>query len=470
MESSVGYIGQLANAVGVGEPALRLLLSIVFSFPLAIFHREVIWPLPELQNHFFMICTGLGICYFNYGLDLYHSLVAIVATYAMIKIFGPTLRLRVASFVFHMGYLLCGYIFTESDTYDIKWTMPHCVMVLRLIGLCFDICDTFGTHAKGEEPKEMDTYGIKKMPNLLQIASYSYFPGSFLVGPQFPYRQYERFIARDFDKHRGYITAGLRRFALGFFYLAVNQVLNIFASDSYLLSEDYANDGYFKRLILMGAWGRMTLYKYMSIWLLSEGVCIRFGMTFRAVSKVEHPDEEDWSAGENVKVGRLERANKFTHYIESFNVATNRWVARHIYKRLKFLGSKELSQGATLLFLAIWHGFHSGYYVSFLMEFMIVYIERDFELIVKGSERLRTILEKPILQPVYYVLLKFYAIVGMGWCLTPFAFMNFSSYWIVLKSVHFFGYLFVLTYIPIHFILKALFPRDRSKTADKKSQ
>ena len=41
-------------------------------------------------------------------------------------------------------------------------------------------------------------------------------------------------------------------------------------------------------------------------------------------------------------------------------------------KRLKFLGSKELSQAATLLYLSIWHGIHSGYYMNFFLEFIML--------------------------------------------------------------------------------------------------
>ena len=32
------------------------------------------------------------------------------------------------------SYLILGYIFCSSDSYDIKWTTPQCVMCLRLIG------------------------------------------------------------------------------------------------------------------------------------------------------------------------------------------------------------------------------------------------------------------------------------------------------------------------------------------------
>ena len=34
-----------------------------------------------------------------------------------------------------------GYYYTASTSYDIKWTMPHCVLTLRLIALTWDVYD-----------------------------------------------------------------------------------------------------------------------------------------------------------------------------------------------------------------------------------------------------------------------------------------------------------------------------------------
>merc|ERR1711915_144925 len=79
-----------------------------------------------------------------------------------------------------------------------------------------------------------------------------------------------------------------------------------------------------------------------------------------------------------VKIGRLETATKFGHVIESFNINTNNWVAVYIYKRLKFMGNRTVSQVVTLLFLAVWHGFHSGYYLVFFNEFLSIKVEREF--------------------------------------------------------------------------------------------
>lgn len=87
--------------------------------------------------------------------------------------------------------------------------------------------------------------------------------------------------------------------------------------------------------------------------------------------------ESLWNGVENVKLSTFENTTEFTHYIQSFNTNTNQWSAQYVYKRLKFLGNRHISQLATLIFLAVWHGFHSGYYVCFFFEFMVVYMERE---------------------------------------------------------------------------------------------
>jgi lysophospholipid acyltransferase 5 len=47
-------------------------------------------------------------------------------------------------------------------------------------------------------------------------------------------------------------------------------------------------------------------------------------------------------------VGRLETASKFGHLIESFNINTNGWAASYVYKRLKFMNNRIISQVDTL--------------------------------------------------------------------------------------------------------------------------
>ena len=98
------------------------------------------------------------------------------------------------------------------------------------------------------------------------------------------------------------------------------------------------------------------------------------GLTF--VSRDEKTGEEDWNGCANIKLKIFENTYNFGDYVSSFNVQTNLWVFQYIYKRLKFLNNRNISHLSALAFLAIWHGFHSGYYMTFFMEFMLIHFEK----------------------------------------------------------------------------------------------
>jgi len=71
-----------------------------------------------------------------------------------------------------------------------------------------------------------------------------------------------------------------------------------------------------------------------------------------------------------------------------------------VFKRLKFLGSRELSQALTLFYLALWHGLYSGYFMNFGLEFFIMVFEkqvRSMRLYVLGGIALAMQAVPPIL-------------------------------------------------------------------------
>lgn len=341
-------------------------------YPLAILYHKRIYAQSKEINHLYIAGCGLLLCVFNYGLLVYHSLLAVLVSYLLITVLNGT-PLIAASFAFHMTYLLFGYYYTSTETYDITWTMPHCVLTLKLIGLAFDISD--GQRPEQELSATLKKSCVKVKPSLLELAAFTYFPASCLVGPQFSFRRYCSFINKEFGKYTGNMSAGAKRAAVGFIYLFVNVVGSGYLPDNYIYSEELsANHNILSRIFLLGIWSRITLYKYISIWLLTESVAICFGLTFNGV---DEKGNADWTGCSNIKLLVFENTRRFQHYIDSFNVQTNHWVAEYIYKRLKFLNNRYMSQLGALIFLAIWHGFHSGYYMCFFMEFSVIICERE---------------------------------------------------------------------------------------------
>nr|CAD7573189.1 unnamed protein product [Timema californicum] len=319
------HLGNIANYLGATEPALRLLLSILIGYPLTLIHRFTLYGKSTLHQHIFFIVSGLSIGYFNYGWEVLHSMASILVTYTVLFTMGGSLISVAITFIFSMTYLLAGYYATGTETYDIKWSMPQCVLTLRLIGLAFDLYD-------GKKPAELlsndqKKAALSKIPSLLEVAGHTYFPSSFLVGPQFSMRRYQDFVSGEFREKNTYS-------------LLCSQMLP-----------------FVKKCLVLGFWGKMTLYKYISCWLISEGVCICSGMFY--LKKISPSSAE----GSKTPTGLWQPDH------------------RYVYKRLKFMGNRYISQAAALMFLAVWHGLHTGYYMCFAMEFLVMKLEKDVSFV-----------------------------------------------------------------------------------------
>ncbi|XP_040190739.1 lysophospholipid acyltransferase 5-like [Rana temporaria] len=441
--SSGSLLHGVAGALGASEPALRLILSIFIGYPLALFQRHFLFKKQPSHIHLFNTVTGLCIAYFNFGSQLYHSLLCVVLHFLILRLMGRTVTAVITGFCFQLGYLLFGYYYTATDDYDIKWTMPHCVLTLKLIGLGFDYYD--GGRAMTSLTPEQQRYAVLGVPTLMEVCGFSYYYGGFLVGPQFPMVKYLSLVKGELSDVEGQIpnsvVPAMKRLCLGLFFLTVYMVLGPYLPDSYFLTEEYANQPLWYRCVYMTVWGKITLYKYVTCWLVTEGVCILSGLGY---NEKDDRGEPRWDACANMKVWQFETTPLFTGTIASFNINTNDWVARYVFKRLRFLGNKAISQAAALFFLAIWHGLHSGYLLCFSLEFLIVVVEKKAIELVRDSPLLSQISSMSLLRPPIYLVQQLIHWLFMGYPLVAFCLFTWDKWLKVYLSVYFMGHLFFL--------------------------
>ena len=385
------------------------------------------------------------------GQDIQHSLAAIITTYIILAAAGGTLVSVIISFIFNFGYLLVGYYFTETEGYDICWTMPHCVLSLRLIGITFDCYDGARARRRGLESLSRDQQktALAESPSLLEMLSHNFFIGGYFIGPQIQMRKYQQCLTPTYQNALpgsplGY---GLRRLGLGFLYLAFHILGSMYLFSDWPSSEDFINSCLLTKLILLPFWCKITLSRYISFWLIAEGVCVLSGLSFLGVTEDDKGRQKiDWKGCANVNPIRLETSTKFGHVIESFNINTNNWVAVYIYKRLKFMGSRTVSQLVTLLFLAVWHGFHSGYYLTFLNEFLIIKIEREFLAILSKSTKVARWQSSLQGGRVISLLGWLYVFMLLPHCLVPFVLLTHNKFVPSYTSMYFCLYLFLFTW------------------------
>lgn len=466
MLSLLGLVGLspvpfLSEVLGATEPALKLLISILLGYPLAVIYHKYVREHKEYRNLYF-VATGCDMAFYNFGISMYHNAIPALVIYLSTKVLGPGKNNAIVTFAFNMTYLLAGYVVTESEDYDITWTMPHCVLTLKLIALSFDLWDG-QKMLKGKELSANNKLtALESPPTLMELLGFVYFPACFLVGPIFSFRRYKDFASDKFplDKESTvYEGQAKKRLFQGVIYLIAYQVGVTVFNMKYMLSDEFWDTSVFYRNFYCGLWAHFALYKYISCWLLTEASCIRFGLSYNGMTKVEGAGVADsavvsrWDGCNNIKLLRFESATRFQHYIDSFNCNTNHFAAEYVYKRLRFLGNRNLSQLITLAFLALWHGTQSGYYMTFLNEFLIMVMEKDLESMLLKTEFYHKMWNNTIIKYLLYVILKTYTIVFMGWSLVPFDVKSFSKWWTVYTSLYFSG---LILFVPWSFFYKPL--------------
>lgn len=445
----------LADYVGTTPPALTLLISILAGYVLAVFYNNYVYQFEDLRHYYFII-TGLDIAFYNFGFSMIHNMVPILFMYVSMKALGHGVYHTIVTFIFNLSYLIVGYITTESEDYDITWTMPHCVLTLKMIALSFDMWD--GQKYQMGLPLSVNSRknALIRSPSFIELLGFVYFPACFLVGPIFSFQRYENFVLGRHpvrQESSTLVVEAKKRLALGIIYLIGFQMGVSVFSMKYMQSDEFYNHNIFYRHFYCGLWAHFALYKYIACWLLTEAACIRFGLSYNGPENDGKVIITKWDACTNIKLIRFETATKFQHYIDSFNCNTNYFAAEYVYKRLKFMGDRNLSQFFTLLFLALWHGTKSGYYMTFFNEFLIIYMEKEVEQILSRTQLYEYVWSSPFLKYPMYILLKAYTIVFMGWSLAPFDLKSFSKWWPVYTSLYFSGF---LLFLPWGFVYKPL--------------
>jgi len=371
-------IGFVARSVGVAEPVLRLILGLVTGLPLAFVYRTFCYRKNRDIQHLFITVCGIWLAFFCFGWSCLHSVVNVVFAYLILRLGGPQTITVILMFVLNVGYLISGYAFKSySQDYSVSWTAAHCVLCLRLTGLAWDYYD--GNQDQEKLSDDFKRTAIRDCPSLLQIASYTYFFGGFLVGPQFPIKKYLALIEgtlidKKDDASNSRVIAGLRRFILGLIYLTAYSVLQPKVKENYLITEEYDQKSFFSKLCYAIATTKVSVMKYQAVWLIAEGSCIISGLGYNGRSK---EGRVRWDGCSNVHLLLFETAYTFQHVIDAFNLNTNQWMFRYLYKRLRFLRSKLTSHFITLFFVALWHGIAPGFFLCFIGEFVIIVMEQQ---------------------------------------------------------------------------------------------
>ncbi|ORY00285.1 MBOAT-domain-containing protein [Basidiobolus meristosporus CBS 931.73] len=492
----------LSVALGVPLPTLKLLGTIVLAYPVAFLYRFLFLhpinsPKAESQRNLYIVLTGLGLSLFFSGRDIIHSFITISVTWGTCYVFNRQRGVAVIlCFLFNLGYLLGGYYSNSLEVYDITWTMPQCILCLRMIGMAWDFYDGRQVHKEritsvtesnksqaeseakpavqvtrppSKAPVSFTNTALVTLPSFLEVLGYSYFFGAFLIGPQFSFTLYKRFINLEhlpknghFIPHGSY-TRALRCLAVGAFYLAIQQLIGAHYPVSYMTTEEFGELSFLRRFIYMWISGKFVLNKYLGVWTLNEGSGALCGISFNEYTATGTPR---WDGLANVDLFKYETATSLSNIIASFNMNTNNWSKLYIFKRMRFMGNKHISTFATLFFLAIWHGVHIGYFVCFATEFIDMMAEQAGSRIMAPYVNwMYTTDEKSAkvwaYRKAHQLFTWFLTTTALYYAIIPFELLQLKASLVAWKQLYFFGTIAVLGLIVFDMVRAQLTPKKR---------
>lgn len=131
----------LSNVFNVDVNAVSLFLAILAAYPINLIYvlafRNVS---SRVKCYYFFLC-GLTIISLTFQLNALHSFINCVFCYTTLKYVNARVALTL-NFIFTNLYLLYGYYVNQLDWhYTVTWTIPQCMLTLKLIAFSFDIYD-----------------------------------------------------------------------------------------------------------------------------------------------------------------------------------------------------------------------------------------------------------------------------------------------------------------------------------------
>ncbi|CCD71669.1 Lysophospholipid acyltransferase 5 [Caenorhabditis elegans] len=314
---------------------------------------------------------------------------------------------------------------------------------------------------------------ISDKPGLLEIAAFGLFFQGTLVGPQFTLSKFRSFVNGDWLDSDGQppksaFLPSIGRFLAGCTYMVLHQWGQFWIPDQYFNSDAYNNLSFFWRWSWVTLWFRLTMYKYCAMWLITEGASILSGLGHNGK---DAEGNDRWDGVRDLHIIKWETGHDYNSVVESFNCGTNTFAKNHIHRRLRWVNNKLASHVITLSYLAIWHGYHLGYFLLFGVELGCVQAQNQLYALIKRTPGWSEAISKPISRPFIWIFGKLTISYSMGFAFLMFGLIK-TKYWIgPVKSLYFIGFIIYFIVWPIlHMVLLRVLPRHPKKAAAEKPE
>ncbi|KAJ0116531.1 hypothetical protein J7T55_007511 [Diaporthe amygdali] len=387
----------LAGLVGAGPDELKLIFSILLSYPLAGLLKRVPDTTPAYKNLF---SAAVGIFYLVGLFDLWAGLRTILI--ASGGAYGIAYSLRGSpympwvGFVFLMVHMSVNQLARQfaNDPSSVDITGAQMVLVMKLSAFCWNVAD--GTLPEDQMSDFQKDRVLKELPSLLDYAGYVFFFPSLLCGPAMDFAEYRRWLdtsmfevptavdpakkppTRKKRRIPRSATPSMWKLATGLVWIICFLNFSGWYNTDLLLDDSYMDYSLPRRLWILHMTNFTARMKYYGVWSMTEGACILAGLGYNGFDPIT--GKISWNRLSNIYPWGVESAQNTRAYLENWNIKTNLWLRHYIYLRVTPRGKKPGFRASLATFgtSAIWHGFYPGYYLTFVLASFIQTVAKNF--------------------------------------------------------------------------------------------
>ncbi|KAJ3312157.1 lysophospholipid acyltransferase [Blyttiomyces sp. JEL0837] len=274
-------------------------------------------------------------------------------------------------FVYSLAHLGWKYVPTQiltTTAAKFDHTVVMMIMVIKLTSFAWSVYD--GTRPDSELWPEQNELAVYNFPSPVEFFGYVFFFPSFIVGPAFNFRDYQKYINLEapFNHTPSPFVPTLKSIGVAgivaFFYV---KYVSVYSYER-CAELEFLEEPVWKRFLLINLAGFISRTKFYTAWKLAEGACNFSGFGYSGIDSTTN--KHIWNRGQNVSILGFEFASNPKEMLDSWNQKTGMWLKNSVYLRLVRPG-QGVKPGVgvtavTFLVSAMWHGFHAGYYFTFL--------------------------------------------------------------------------------------------------------
>ncbi|KAL5604665.1 hypothetical protein BROUX41_001984 [Berkeleyomyces rouxiae] len=449
---------QIAPSIGASSDELKLIFSFLLSYPLCGLLKRIPDNKPAWKNAFII---GTSVFYLVGLFDLWGGVqtlaISSVGAYLIAYFLRGSPFMPWIGFAFLMGHLSYSHILRQiaNEPTAVDVTGAQMVLVMKLNAFCWNVAD--GVLPEDQLSDFQRDRMIKELPSLVDYAGYVLFFPSLFAGPAFDYSEYRQWVdttmfdvpstvepakrppvrkQRKIPRSGGPATA---KAIGGLLWIGAFVFLSGMYYPQMMLEDSFLENGFFKRIWVMYLVGVAARTKYYGVWTLTEGACILAGIGYNGADPAT--GKISWNRLQNIDPMAVETAQNPRAFLGGWNMNTSNWLRNYIYLRVTPRGKKPGFRASLMTFgtSAFWHGFHPGYYMSFILASFIQTSAKNFRRYVRPFF-LDPHTNKPTPNKKLYDLLCPIATqLIFSFVVMPFLVLSFRDSWEIWRRLNYFA-------------------------------